>query len=50
MERLVEHIQELHREEEQAYLAGDYETMQLVSDTLDHIVTDEAVDAMKGEA
>lgn len=50
MERLVEYIEELHHKEEEAYITGNQEALQLVGSELDQIVTDEAVEAMKGEA
>jgi hypothetical protein len=49
MERLYERIESLHRMEETAFIEGDQSAMRAIGEELDQIVTDEAVDAMKGD-
>ncbi len=45
----VEQVQELHHQEEEAYLLGDNNRMQAISAELDLIVTDELAIKLEGE-
>lgn len=49
MEAMNSYISELHRAEEAAYIAGDQATLSLIGAELDEVVTDEAIESMKGE-
>lgn len=49
MEGLSQEIQQLHREEEIAFVEGNQPAMELIGQRLDEIVTDEALDTMKGD-
>ncbi len=49
MESMASFIHELHRIEETAFLEGDQDTMAKVGAELDEIVTDEALETLKGD-
>lgn len=50
MESLRGYVDELHRKQEEAFLMDDQPSLDAVNAELDEVITDEVLEAMKGEA
>lgn len=49
MESMSTYVEELHHKQEEAYLNGDQPALDVVNEELDQVVTDEILEAMKGD-